>query len=246
MRNLVILLLLPVGAYALLCILLFTGQRSHIYFPVPESNPAGVRSMRLQSGDADLKIWFVQRPGPRAIVYFGGNAEDVAYNMAGFSAAFPDHSLYLVNYRGYGGSSGEPTEAGLTSDAVSIFDQLRLRHPEISVIGRSLGSGIAVHLASLRDVRRLVLVTPFDSLVNVAREHFRYFPVSLLMRDRYESVRRVPSIRRAGADRHRRRGRNHPARAERSARRGLRPRTSRGDGARWGRAQWHRRSLAVP
>jgi hypothetical protein len=63
------------------------------------------------------------------------------------------------------------------------------------VIGRSLGSGVAAHLASVRDVRRLVLVTPFDSLVNVARAHFGYFPVSLLMRDRYDSGRLVPAIR---------------------------------------------------
>jgi hypothetical protein len=194
-RNLVVLLLLPAGAYVLLCILLVAGQRSHIYYPVRESYPAGARSMRLQTGSVDLKIWVVRRPGPRAIVYFGGNAEDVAFNLEPFSAAFPDHSVYLVNYRGYGGSSGEPTESGLKSDAVAVFDDLRKRHAEISVIGRSLGSGVASHVASVRDVRRLVLVTPFDSLVNVARAHFRFFPVSLMMRDRYDSRRLAPSIR---------------------------------------------------
>jgi hypothetical protein len=195
-RNPVILLvLLPGGAYLLICILLFAVQRSHIYFPVPESNPAGAQFMRLQSGGADLKIWFVPRSGPRAIVYFGGNAEDVAINLPAFTAAFPGHSLYLTNYRGYGGSSGEPTESALLADAVAIFDRVRERHPDISVIGRSLGSGVAAHVASVRNIRRLVLVTPFDSLVNVAREHYRWFPVRLLMRDRYDSLSRVPLIR---------------------------------------------------
>jgi pimeloyl-ACP methyl ester carboxylesterase len=83
----------------------------------------------------------------------------------------------------------------LTSDAVAVFEELARRHAGISVIGRSLGSGVAAYLASVRDIRRLVLVTPFDSLVNVARAHFGYVPVSLLMRDRYESERLVPSIR---------------------------------------------------
>ena len=195
MRNLVYLLLLPVGGYVLICMVLFAGQRSHIYYPVRESNPTGAQSIRLQGAGAALKVWVVRRPGPRAIIYFGGNAEDVAYNLEAFTAAFPGHSLYLVNYRGYGGSSGKPTESGLTSDAVAIFDELAKQHSGISVIGRSLGSGVAAHLASVRSIHRLVLVTPFDSLVNVASAHFRYFPVSLLMRDRYDTARLVPSIR---------------------------------------------------
>ena len=195
MRNLLILLLVPLVAYLVLCALMFFGQRSQIYFPVRESEAAGASVLRLASGDANLKIWVVSRPGPRAIVYFGGNAEDVAGNLAGFTSAFPGHALYLVNYRGYGGSSGSPSEADLLADATVVYDHLRQRHAEISVIGRSLGSGVAVHLAGARVVYRLVLVTPFDSLVNVARAHFRYLPVGLLMRDRYDSASRVPAVR---------------------------------------------------
>ena len=187
-------LLVPLGVYAALCVLLFFMQRSQIYFPAPESSPAGSKSFRFAGGGADLKIWVVERPGRQAILYFGGNAEDVAFNLNAFAAAFPEHSLYLVNYRGYGGSGGSPSESGLVADAIALYDHLRLRHPEISVIGRSLGSGVAVQLASIRDVRRLVLVTPFDSLVNVARAHFPYLPVGLLLRDRYDSARRVPAV----------------------------------------------------
>lgn len=196
MRNLLIVLLLPLLAYLALCALMYFGQRSQIYFPVRESHPPGAAAIRLATDDGvDLKIWVVPRAGPRALVYFGGNAEDVAGNLPAFAAALPTHSLYLVNYRGYGGSTGSPSEAGLRADATAIYDYLSGRHPEISVIGRSLGSGVAVHLASVRDVHRLVLVTPFDSLVNVAREHFRYLPVGWLMRDRYESASRAPAVR---------------------------------------------------
>ena len=196
MRNLLLVLLLPLLAYLALCALMYFGQRSQIYFPVRESDPPGAAAIRLAMADgADLKIWVVPRPGPHALVYFGGNAEDVAGNLPAFASAFPAHSLYLMNYRGYGGSGGVPSESALLADAAALFDYLRPRHPQISVMGRSLGSGVAVHLASVRDVHRLVLVTPYDSLVNVASEHFRYLPVGWLMRDRYESAKRVPAVR---------------------------------------------------
>jgi pimeloyl-ACP methyl ester carboxylesterase len=194
-RNLLVLLLFPAGVYLALCVMLFAVQRSQIYFPVREAIRPGVQAMRVPNGAESLKVWVLERPGARAILYFGGNAEDVSLNLPSFAAAFPAHSLYLVNYRGYGGSSGRPSERALLADATAIYDQVAARHPEVSVIGRSLGSGVAVHLASARRIRRLALVSPFDSLVNVAREHYPWLPVALLMLDRYESVAKVPAIR---------------------------------------------------
>ena len=79
-------------------------------------------------------------------------------------------------------------------DAVALYDHVRATHSEVSVVGRSLGSGVAVQLASGRDVSRLALVTPFDSLVNVARTHFQWLPVGLLMLDRFDSAREAPAI----------------------------------------------------
>jgi pimeloyl-ACP methyl ester carboxylesterase len=195
MRNLLVLLLFPAGVYLALCVLLFAVQRSQLYFPVREASRPGTQAIRVESDGASLKVWVVERPGPRAILYFGGNAEDVSLNLPTFGTAFPDHSLYLVNYRGYGGSSGRPTERGLLADAVAVYDHVRERRPDISVIGRSLGSGVAAHLASVREVQRLALVSPYDSMVNVAREHYRWLPVGLLMLDRYESAAKAPAIR---------------------------------------------------
>lgn len=194
MQKIVTFLLVPLGMYAALCALLFFIQRSQIYFPVPESDSAGAKSIRFTGGGADLKVWVVPRPGPQALLYYGGNAEDVAHNLDAFASAFPRHSLYLVNYRGYGGSDGNPSESGLVADALALYDHLRPQHPEISVVGRSLGSGVAVQLASAREVSRLALVTPFDSLVNVARAHFPYLPVGLLLRDRYDSAGRASAV----------------------------------------------------
>lgn len=181
-------------AYGLLCAWVFFTQRGLLYFPTPASEAPGAQALWLESQGERIKVWVVSRPGGRALLYFGGNAEDVAGNLESFAAALPDRSLYLVNYRGYGGSSGRPSEAGLVADAVSVFDHVRQGHAEIAVMGRSLGSGVAVQLASARPVERLVLVTAYDSLVDVARGYFWWLPVGLLMRDRYESARLAPAV----------------------------------------------------
>lgn len=195
MRAVVLFLIVAAVVYLGLCIFVYATQRSQIYFPTAETHHPGARAVRLRSHGESLKIWEISRAGSRALVYFGGNAEDVSWNIDALSAAFPDHSLYLVNYRGYGGSTGQPSEAGLFADALTVYDHVRAQRSEISLVGRSLGSGVAVYVASQRPVHRLVLVTAYDSLVNVARSHFRFLPVGLLLRDRYESVRRARDIK---------------------------------------------------
>jgi len=182
-------------AYGVLCAWVFFTQRAQIYFPTPAAEHPGAQARWIESQGERLKMWVVERPGSRALLYFGGNAEDVAGNIDLFAEAFPEHSLYLVNYRGYGGSSGRPSEAALVADALAVFDHVRAEYSEIAVMGRSLGSGVAVQLAAARPVERLVLVTAFDSLVNLAREYFRWLPVGLLMRDRYDSARRAPEVK---------------------------------------------------
>lgn len=194
LRAMLLLLLMTAGLYAGLCLLMFLTQRSQIYYPVRESAAPGATSMRFAGDGADIKVWTVLRPGPAALLYFGGNAEDVGASIGRFADRLPGHSLYFVNYRGYGGSSGKPSERALAGDAIALYDHLRTRHAEIHVLGRSLGSGVAMQLAGERDVKRLALVTPFDSLVNVAGAHFPWMPVSLLMRDRYDSVGRAPLV----------------------------------------------------
>ena len=176
---------------------LYLAQRSFMYFPTAErANPgAGSRVEYVQNQGEKIKLWVVGPQSDRAVIYFGGNAEDVYANAMEFAETLPQQTVYLVNYRGYGGSSGSPTEAGLFADALSIFDALRERHTEIAVIGRSLGSGVATYLASRRDVDRLVLVTPHDSALAVAQAMYPVYPVSLLLKDRYESIAYAPDIR---------------------------------------------------
>jgi pimeloyl-ACP methyl ester carboxylesterase len=173
--------------YLGLCAVLFFYQRSLIYFPQPRSPGNGANTLTLSADGAQLLVTTRQRVGPNALLYFGGNAEDVSYSLPGLAAAFPDYAIYLLHYRGYGGSTGAPSEAALFADSLVLFDKVHTEHQNIVVVGRSLGSGVAVHLASLRPVARLVLVTPYDSLQDLAAQQFPYFPVRWLMLDKFES-----------------------------------------------------------
>ena len=118
-------------------------------------------------------------PGPRALIYFGGNAEDVSLTRAELAVLLPDTPLYLLHYRGYGGSEGSPSEAALRADARALHAHVAERHSAVTVVGRSLGTGPAVHLAATRPVQRLVLLVPFDSLLAVARGAMPRLPVDL-------------------------------------------------------------------
>lgn len=189
------LLALLLAGYAAVCLLLFLTQRSMIYYPVPSAAAPPATRTPLDVDGAVLQNWVVRREGRRALLYFGGNAEDVGANAAPFAAAITDRTLVFANYRGYGGSTGAPSERALVADAVALFDSLAADYGDIAVVGRSLGSGVAVQLAAQRPVRKLVLVTPFDSIVSVGQAAMPWIPVTLPARDRFESAKVAPQVR---------------------------------------------------
>ena len=190
-----ILLLAALAIYAAACLALLLLQRSLIYFPPATAAIEAPKISTVTVPGAEVIISERPHAGPRAIVYFGGNAEDVTMSLPALAEAFPDHALYLPHYRGYTGSTGKPTEAALVADALLLFDRVATRHTEVVLVGRSLGAGIALQVASLRPVHKLVLITPFDSLAALAARQFPYFPVRRLLRDRYDSVLYAPTIK---------------------------------------------------
>lgn len=195
MRIVTILVSILVVLYAGACVALFAFQRSLTYYPQPKTYGGPADTMVLGVDGANLNVSVRPHAGPKAMIYFGGNAEDVSANLPSFAAAFPDHALYLMHYRGYGGSTGKPTEAALHADALALFDQVRREHPEVAVVGRSLGTGIAVRLARERPASKLILVTPYDSLGAVAANQFRYFPVRWLLTDKFDAIADAPAVR---------------------------------------------------
>ncbi|MBC3882132.1 hypothetical protein H8K35_12125 [Undibacterium sp. LX40W] len=190
-RFLAFLILLYVG----LCAAMFVAQRSLIYYPAPVSHANDANAIRLPVPDANLVISTHQTQALSAIVYFGGNAEDVSLSLPQLAKAFPDRAIYLMHYRGYGGSTGQASEQGLFEDALGLYDSIKTKHHDIMVVGRSLGTGVATYLASRRDTSRLILITPYYSMESVAWGQYPYLPVSLLLRDKYESFRYAPLVK---------------------------------------------------
>ncbi|MBT8440872.1 MAG: lysophospholipase [Gammaproteobacteria bacterium] len=192
--TIVSLLSITAVAYVGLGLLLYTTQRSILYYPTPDMGAVGADTVRIDSEGESLKVLRLNDGLDRAVLYFGGNAESVSMNAPEFTRIFDDATVYLVNYRGYGGSSGSPTEQALYADAAAVFDHLAARHRSIAVIGRSLGAAVATYLASVRGIDRLVLVTPPDSIEKVAAHHYPFYPISLFLKDKFRTIDHVDAI----------------------------------------------------
>lgn len=182
-------------------------QERLIFFPQPlsdaqrtqiEQHFPGVKQVFIRSPDGKkLQGWYISgAAGAPLVLYFGGNAEDVAWMIPQVAENVPGTAWLLVSYRGYGGSEGSPSEVSIAADALQWYDYAvsELKPARVSVFGRSLGSGAAVFLAAQRNISQVILVTPFDSLVEVARRHYPYLPVSLMLKHRFDSIGRAPKI----------------------------------------------------
>lgn len=181
--------------YGLACVALFIFQRSLIYYPQPRSMPGASTLMTLPVGSETVHVSTRPRSSSTALIYFGGNAEDVSLDIPDLADTFPDRAIYALHYPGYGGSTGKPSQQAIFADALALFDHAYTEHPNIILVGRSLGSGVAVWVASQRPTARLILVTPFDSFVDSAAKQFPIIPVRWLLHDKYESWRYAPQVK---------------------------------------------------
>jgi pimeloyl-ACP methyl ester carboxylesterase len=193
-RSLVGVVLIAIALYLGVGALLLVFQRSLIYFPQPRALGGPDRLLMLPVTQERIAVTVRPLASSRALIYFGGNAEDVSRSLPDFAEAFPDHALYLLHYRGFGDSTGKPTEEAIQHDALALFDKVHALHGEVAVVGRSLGSGVAIRLASQRPVARLVLVTPYNSVLELAQRQFPIYPVRWMLQDKYESWRYAPAI----------------------------------------------------
>lgn len=177
-----------VGIYLALCALLFLMQRQMLYLPQYTRVAAATTDFELVRDGLTLRGWRVNPGQPRALLFFGGNAEEVGYQRERFARWFPGHTIYLLAYRGYGASEGSPSEAALKGDALALYDAVVSEHAAVDALGRSVGTGVALHVAAQRPLGRLALITPYDSMVAVAGGHYPMFPVSWLLRERFEAA----------------------------------------------------------
>ncbi|GLR96000.1 fermentation-respiration switch protein FrsA (DUF1100 family) [Bradyrhizobium liaoningense] len=198
--------ILLVTVYLAGLLVLYVRQRE-LLFPIPPVGrtapdaaglPEAEEHILTTSDGEKVIVWHVPaKPGRSVILYFHGNGDFLAGRVSSFKAMTADGTgLVALSYRGYAGSSGTPSEEGLLRDAAAVyaFTTARYAAERIVVWGFSLGTGVAVAIASEHPVAKLILAAPYTSTVDVAASQFRFIPVRLLMRDQFRSDERIARV----------------------------------------------------
>ena len=192
------LLIIVLIGYGGLLLLVYLGQRALQYFPERARTPPAAAGLPEaeevvldSSGGARVIVWHIPPRGEKPVVlYFHGNGGSLRGRVDRFRALAADGTgLIALSYRGYGGSSGRPTEKGLIDDALAAYAFAAARYPasRLALWGESLGTGVAVALAAQKPVGRIVLESPFTSIADIAAQIYWFFPVRLLIKDSYRS-----------------------------------------------------------
>lgn len=198
--------LAAIALYGMLVLSAYFLQRRLIYFPDTQRiSPASVnlpdveeRALRTADGETVL-VWYGRaKPGYPTLLYFHGNAGSFEFRQERIRRYMARGvGMFMMTYRGYGGSSGTPSERANVADALLAYDTLvaeGVAPADIIVYGESLGTGVAVQLAAQKRVGGLILDAPYTSLVDVAAQVYPYLPSRWLMTDRYETLRYIGKV----------------------------------------------------
>lgn len=190
---------------------LYINQDKLIFFPRPinqkilneyKETYKNVEDLSIKTSDGNkLEGWFVKNNESEKsplVIYFGGNAEEVSH-MISTANYVKGWSWALINYRGYGTSTGEPNERNLFDDSTLIFDYLINRYDvdstKVIAFGRSLGTGVAIYLSNNRRVEGMILTTPYDSMTSVVKEIYPFIPIEYLLKNKFDSISIAPRIK---------------------------------------------------
>jgi uncharacterized protein len=198
-------LLIILAGYGSLVALVYFGQRALQYFPEAFRTPpaaAGLphaQELILDTADGEKVIaWHVPpRDEMPILLYFHGNGGALAWRAQRFHLLTADgFGLLALSYRGYGGSTGRPTEAGLIEDALATYRFAAKHYPanRIALWGESLGSGVAVAIAATKPVARMLLESAFTSAADVGASVYWFLPVRALMKDQFRSDLRIGKV----------------------------------------------------
>ena len=197
----------PLIAYIAVLAYLYVFQRQLLYFP-DRSRPQlghlaeqGAREVWLATADGlSLVSWYLRpREGRPVILYFHGNGGNIghrAHRMQRFGGE--GYGVLMLEYRGYGGNPGGPSEAGFYADgqaAVDFLEHEGIVPARVVLYGESLGTGVAVQVAATRPIGALILESAYTSIAAVAQYHYPYVPAALLIWDRFDSVSRIAAVK---------------------------------------------------
>ncbi len=207
MQTLLTIAAIAAGFYLVIAVGIYAFQRSLIFYPdatystPAESGLGGVNEVKLETPDGQTLIaWYAPAaPGKPTFLYFHGNAGNLvnrAPRIERFARA--GYGTFMLAYRGYGGSTGKPSESAVVADAVLAYDHLRglgLPPRDILPYGESLGSGVAVQLAARHEVGALILDAPYTSLPAIGKRLYPFLPVETFMTDRFDSKQHIAEVR---------------------------------------------------
>ncbi len=183
--------------YAIFCAYLYFFQEKQLFSPpgksqnlaqIPAKNKISFNIHNIKLNGITSGNITNEKP---VVIYFGGNAEDVFYNFVDFSDQL-NAQFVAFNYRGFAGNEGKPTVKAFINDAEAILNKMiaeySLDPKNIILMGRSFGSAIAVQLSKTQTTGGVILISPFDSLSNIAKRYFPWIPVSLLLKHPLDSL----------------------------------------------------------
>ncbi len=199
------LLIIAALGYVGLLALMYLFQRSLMYFPDTTRTPPAAAGLPqaeeviLTSADGEkLVAWHVApKAAKRMVIYFQGNAGALNLRADRFKWLIADGTgLVALCYRGYGGSTGKPSEAGFIRDAIAAYDFAAVRYPARRIVlwGESLGTAVATALAAQREIGALILDAPFTSAVDVGAAAYPFVPVRWFMKDTFHSDERIARV----------------------------------------------------
>lgn len=202
-------LILLCTIYLVACLYMYVRQRKLLFLPEkvedfsPQTYGLDMEVIETETEDGlKLRHWLKRPPSKDAplVVYFHGNASFIGTRKERAEALIElGYGVLLVEYRGYGANPGSPTEKGFVQDARSVLDFLRENdyHQNVILFGESIGSGVAVQIAADTDIpyKAVILAVPFSSALDVAKQMYPYLPISLLMKDKFNSMDYIADIK---------------------------------------------------
>jgi len=198
-----------VSFYLLLLIIVFFFQRNLLYHPSVDNylksqvanEPTEIEKVNITTKDKiNLVGWFYNKnlDKLKTILFFHGNAgslENRTYKLNHFKNL--NVNFLIIAWRGFSGSEGKPNEKGLYEDAEGAIKWLKgkgINEQNIILYGESLGTGVAVEIAQDKNYAGVILESPFTSMVNMGKKHYPFFPVRFLLKDKFESYKKITNI----------------------------------------------------
>lgn len=192
-------------AYIAIIAYMFFFQRTLLYHPdkdmrLPSYYGLDMQAIALLAEDkTEITAWYKEKKGKPYIVYFHGNAGNLGLRSEDLKAFINEEfGVLAISYRGFGTSSGSPTEEGLYQDAraaITFLKKSGVAEKDMVLYGESLGTGIATKMATEINARALILEAPYTSIAKRAREIYPFIPVELLVEDNFESIEKIKTVR---------------------------------------------------